>query len=56
MKNQRTRLARARLRRRRAKLDVKIVRRKRTIKTLGKKLKKENGMLSRLETRRGRLK
>jgi hypothetical protein len=41
---------------RRAKLDVKIGRRRRTIKTLTRRLRKETGMLSRLQSRRRRLK
>lgn len=52
----RSKLAATRLRRRQAKLDVKIARSKRTIKTLGKKLRRETGILSRRQRQRGKMK
>jgi len=55
MKKRRTRLARAKLRERRAKLDKLIIRRKRTVKTLARKLHRETGILSRFEAKRARL-
>ena len=48
--------ATAKLRKRQAKLDVKIARGKRTIKTLGKRLKKAVGILGRRQKARKRMK
>jgi hypothetical protein len=52
----RTTGAAAKLRKRQAKLDVKIARGKRTIKTLTKKLRKEVGILGRRQKARKRMK
>jgi len=51
-----SKLARARLRRRRANLDVKIARVRRKVKGLEKKLKRQKGILSRRLTARKRMK
>ena len=51
----RTTAATAKLRKRQAKLDVKIARGKRTIKTLTKKLRKEVGILGRRQKARKRM-
>lgn len=52
----RTTGATAKLRKRQAKLDVKIARGKRTIKTLAKRLRKATGILGRREKARKRMK
>jgi hypothetical protein len=51
-----SRLARARLRSRKTKLDVKIARDKRTIKTLTRRLRKAQGTLSKRVRMRRRIK
>jgi hypothetical protein len=48
--------ARARLRKRQAKLDARIARVKRKIKSLTKTLRTQNGILSRTQARRKKLK
>jgi hypothetical protein len=45
----------ARLRRRKAKLDVRIARAKRTIKTLQRKLRRETGMLTKRQAARRKM-
>lgn len=56
MKTARTKNARARLRIRKAKLDASIARAKRKIKSLAKKLRQQNVILSRRKARLSKLK